>query len=32
MSYLLLGLLIIVVIAIVGNIYIKRKMGDLFDE
>jgi septation ring formation regulator EzrA len=32
MSYLLIGLLVIVVVAIVGNIYIKRKMGDLFDE
>jgi septation ring formation regulator EzrA len=32
MSYLLIGLLIIAVVAIIGNIYMKRKMGDLFDE
>jgi hypothetical protein len=32
MSYLLLGLLIILVVAIVANLYVKYKMGDLFDE
>ena len=32
MSYLLIGLLIIIVVAIVTNLYIKYKMGDLFDE
>jgi len=32
MSYLLLGLLIIIVVAIVANLYAKYKMGDLFDE
>jgi hypothetical protein len=32
MSYLLIGLLIIIVVAIVANLYTKYKMGDLFDE
>jgi cell division protein FtsL len=32
MSYLLLGLLIIVVVAIVANLYTKHKMRSLFDE
>jgi len=32
MSYLLFELLIIVVVAIVANLYMKYKMGDTFDE
>jgi len=32
MSYLLIGLLVIVVLAIVANLYMKHKLGDSFDE
>lgn len=32
MSYLLVGLLIIIVVAVVANLYTKHKMGDFFDE